>query len=193
MGITNLHLSDPFTVLNNRTLWYDGESSYSVSGIVDKLLNGERDLSNVYATDENDFSVKQFNRLSENDILRAKPGLTVTENRFEWNIPEDYRKLPIPEIVNALLARELRNNDFSELEVAERIERTRLELKLWEEHKLFDLLRVLIFIVDSFTKYDIVWGTGRGSSCSSYILYLIGLHDVDSVHYDLKITEFFRT
>jgi len=46
--------------------------------------------------------------------------------------------------------------------------------------------------VNIFEENKVVWGTGRGSSCASYILYLIGIHQVDSVKYDLDLGEFFR-
>jgi DNA polymerase III alpha subunit len=42
------------------------------------------------------------------------------------------------------------------------------------------------------TAKNIVWGVGRGSSCSSYLLYLLGLHEVDVVKYDVDISDFIR-
>jgi DNA polymerase III alpha subunit len=38
----------------------------------------------------------------------------------------------------------------------------------------------------------IVWGVGRGSSVASYVLYLIGVHRIDSIKYDLDIREFLK-
>ena len=39
---------------------------------------------------------------------------------------------------------------------------------------------------------NIVWGVGRGSSVASYVLYLIGVHKIDSLYYDLDVTDFLR-
>jgi DNA polymerase III alpha subunit len=39
---------------------------------------------------------------------------------------------------------------------------------------------------------DIVWGVGRGSSVASYTLYLIGVHKIDSIKYELDINEFLK-
>ncbi len=39
---------------------------------------------------------------------------------------------------------------------------------------------------------EVIWGVGRGSSVASYVLYLIGIHKVDSMYYDLPINEFLR-
>jgi len=41
-------------------------------------------------------------------------------------------------------------------------------------------------------KNNLVWGIGRGSSVASYVLYLIGVHKVDSVKYNLDIKEFLK-
>jgi len=41
-------------------------------------------------------------------------------------------------------------------------------------------------------KNNLVWGVGRGSSVSSYLLYLIGVHKVDSYKYRLDIKEFLK-
>jgi DNA polymerase III alpha subunit len=41
-------------------------------------------------------------------------------------------------------------------------------------------------------KHNIVWGVGRGSSVASYVLYLIGVHKINSMYYDLDIEEFLR-
>jgi DNA polymerase III alpha subunit len=38
----------------------------------------------------------------------------------------------------------------------------------------------------------IVWGVGRGSSVASYVLYLIGIHKINSLKYNLDINEFLR-
>ena len=66
------------------------------------------------------------------------------------------------------------------------------ELLLYQERGMFDLLRFLVYIVDVMREQDIVWGVGRGSSVASYVLYLIGVHKIDSLYYDLDIAEFLR-
>jgi len=39
---------------------------------------------------------------------------------------------------------------------------------------------------------NIVWGLGRGSSTASYVLYLLGVHKINSLYYDLSIEEFLK-
>ena len=72
------------------------------------------------------------------------------------------------------------------------MQRVGQELLLYQERGMFDLLRFLVYIVDTMRKHDIVWGVGRGSSVASYVLYLIGVHKIDSLYYDLDIAEFLR-
>jgi len=38
----------------------------------------------------------------------------------------------------------------------------------------------------------IVWGVGRGASVASYVLYLIGVHRINSIQYGLDWREFLR-
>lgn len=45
-------------------------------------------------------------------------------------------------------------------------------------------------LIQRFRDDGVVWGVGRGSACASYIFYLMGVHDVDSILYDLNFQEF---
>ena len=55
-----------------------------------------------------------------------------------------------------------------------------------------DVLQFLKYMVDTLRENNIVWGVGRGSSVASYVLYLLGVHKVNSIKYDLDPTEFLR-
>jgi DNA polymerase III alpha subunit len=57
---------------------------------------------------------------------------------------------------------------------------------------MFNLLRYMVYLVDFMRENDIVWGVGRGSSVASYVLYLIGVHRIDSIQYGLDWREFLR-
>ena len=62
----------------------------------------------------------------------------------------------------------------------------------YQERNLFDLLRYLKYLVDLMRKNRLIWGVGRGSSVASYVLYLLGVHRIDSMYYDLDPSEFLR-
>ncbi len=52
--------------------------------------------------------------------------------------------------------------------------------------------RYLKYLVDTMKDNKVIWGVGRGSSCASYVLYLLGIHRVDSMFYNLDVEEFLR-
>lgn len=177
-----------FTELKDRKLWIDGDSTITnMEYLYTELLN-HKDISSLFIdklTDE----IKTYNKFT-NTPLKIKTD--INHYSLDWNIPEFYKNLEVKRHILKKLESEVSNNNFSDAEVNTRINRVILEVNLWKENNLLDLLKTLIYIVDIFQDNDIVWGTGRGSSCCCYILYLIGLHDVDSVYYNLDIKEFFR-
>jgi hypothetical protein len=72
------------------------------------------------------------------------------------------------------------------------LQRVAQELLLFQAQNLFPLLCYLKYLVDTMRKNKVVWGVGRGSSVSSYILYLLGVHRINSLYYDLPIEEFLK-
>jgi DNA polymerase III alpha subunit len=71
-----------------------------------------------------------------------------------------------------------------------RIIRINNELEEFKRRNLIPLFKTIIYVVDTLREKQILWGVGRGSSCASYLLYLIGLHCVDPVQYDISMNEF---
>lgn len=70
--------------------------------------------------------------------------------------------------------------------------RVEQELELYDKYELLDVLRLCVFLVDKMREHKVVWGVGRGSSVASYVLYIIGIHKIDSVKYGLDIKEFLK-
>ena len=101
-------------------------------------------------------------------------------NQGNWLMPDLYKNLDIAEYVLGLC----------ESEAA--LQRVGEELLLYQARDLFDLLRYLKFLVDIMKQNNLIWGVGRGSSVASYVLYLLGIHRIDSLHYNLDIAEFLR-
>ena len=114
----------------------------------------------------------------------AKDKLSVEEwdhrNQSEWFMPEEYKQLDIAKYVLDLCKTD------------EELQRVGEELLLYQERNLFNLLRYLKYLVDVMTQNRLIWGVGRGSSVASYVLYLLGVHRVDSIFYDLDPAEFLR-
>jgi len=72
------------------------------------------------------------------------------------------------------------------------IDRVTYELGEFESRKMMPVLKFMIYFVANMRKNNIVWGVGRGSSVASYVLYLIGIHKIDSLKYNLDVGEFLR-
>ena len=102
------------------------------------------------------------------------------KNADNWWMPDEYRNM---NIIDYLL--EKTNNE-------EQYQRVVEELTLFEERNMFPMLKFLVYMVDQLKHNNILWGVGRGSSVASYILYLIGVHRIDSIKYDLDYKEFLR-
>ena len=97
-----------------------------------------------------------------------------------WHMPDEYKHMDIAEYVLSLC-----DSD-------EKLQRCGEELLLFQERNLIDLLRYLKYLVDTLKSNNMIWGVGRGSSVASYVLYLLGVHRIDSMFYDLDPSEFLR-
>ena len=96
-----------------------------------------------------------------------------------WFIPDDY----YPNLTEYL---------YGCCETQEQTDRVSLELELYIKHGMYDMLHCMKYIVDTLRENNVIWGVGRGSSVASYVLYLIGVHKVYCIKYNLPIEEFFK-
>lgn len=168
------------TELDDRILWFDGTTSIRAADILTTNLPFQY-------VDKETAQVKEYNKfVSMVDSLKVKD--TCNPLGYTWNIPASYKTLDVNEYLfdklNTTAAK------VSEKEFNARAQRLVQELKLFKKYSLYDVLRALIYIINTLTLNNVVWGIGRGSSVSSYVLYLIGTHDVDSFAYGLDITDF---
>ncbi len=144
------------------------------------------DLSLFKVEDSLEYNASVASLHAELDLLSSHQELDVSAEEFDqllqsnWHMPPEYRELDI-----AAHLLELCKEDHELQRVAE-------ELILYQERNLFDLLRYLKYLVDTLRKNNIVWGVGRGSSVASYVLFLLGVHKIDSVYYELSIEEFLK-
>jgi DNA polymerase III alpha subunit len=116
-------------------------------------------------------------------LTYTDPELTVEEfdlvNQRDWFMPTEYKTMDI----ESFLVDQCPKQNYERL-----IE----EIQLFRQHNMTDLLRYLKYLVDTMRENNIVWGVGRGSSVASYCLYLIGVHRIDSIKYNLDIKEFLK-
>ena len=70
--------------------------------------------------------------------------------------------------------------------------RVKEEYNLFDKKKFVKVLQFLIYFVDTLRANNVVWGVGRGSSVSSFCLFLIGVHKINPMLYNLDYKEFLR-
>jgi len=121
--------------------------------------------------------VQYRNYLKKEFLDYEIPKLSV--DRTCWLIPDKYKTMDIEEF----LANSCPKQNYDRLTA---------ELELFHKHGMIDMLRAMKYIVDTLRKNNVLWGVGRGSSVASYVLYLIGVHKIDPIKYELPIDEFFK-
>ena len=101
-------------------------------------------------------------------------------NQNTWFMPDEYKNFDIAKFV------------LEQCKTEAELQRAGEELLKFQERDMFVLLQYLKYLVDTMRKNNIVWGVGRGSSVASFVLYLLGVHRINSLYYDLSITEFLK-
>jgi len=159
-----------------------GQQIYSEDDIFSNIMNGI-DGSNFLT---NNIDIDSINAIAETSLVRqySEPQLSIEnfdkQKQNNWYMPEEYKDLDIAEYILSLC------NTQKELQ------RCGEELLLYQDKNLFNLLKYLKYLVDIMEENNIIWGVGRGSSVSSYVLYKLGVHKIDSMYYNLDVKEFLR-
>ena len=102
------------------------------------------------------------------------------KNQSEWQMPIEYQELDIAKFV------------LDQCKNEEELQRAGDELLQFHDRNMFPLLQYLKYLVDTMRRNNIVWVVGRGSSVASFVLFLIGIHRINSLYYDLSIDEFLK-
>ena len=165
-----------------------GIPRFSNRDLIDMIYSGHVDKCHVVLCDPSD-DIEKFNAAMREQYL---PELTkyipldVDQKDFdgalqsEWFMPDEYKKLSV------------NNYILEKCNGPEEYQRAYEELQEFGKRGMYNLLRYMIYLVDFMRENDIVWGVGRGSSVASYVLYLIGVHRINSIQYDLDWREFLR-
>lgn len=163
--------------------------SYVTEGELCELLynNPKLNLSYFNVSDPDEFNSSVAKLHAEFDMLKMAfltESLSVEEfdaqQQANWHMPQSYKDMDIAEWV------------LSQCKEEYELQRVGQELLMYHERNLFDLLRYLKYFVDTMRANKVVWGVGRGSSVASYVLFLIGVHKINSLFYSLDISEFLK-
>lgn len=162
-----------------------GQFIYNENDLIDLYLsNPDRSLKNVLVDkaiqfDEN-LSLDNIPHLIEDIISDKSVEAYDYECQDNWYLPDNYKNFDVAKFI------------LDQCNSQEELQRAGEELLLYQEREMFMLLRYLKYLVDTMRANNIVWGVGRGSSVSSFVLFLMGVHKVNSLYYDLPIDEFLK-
>jgi DNA polymerase III alpha subunit len=161
---------------------------YSKTDILDIIYQGKVDLLSNILVDLDQSELERFNSAAQEageSPLQSYTPLSINLNDFDqslqsdWLMPDEYRHLDI----ESFLVNECPKENYQRL-----VE----ELQEYRSRNMLNLLRWLKYFVDTCRANNVLWGVGRGSSVASYALYLIGVHKIDSLKYNLDWREFLR-
>ncbi len=165
-----------------------GIPRFSTKDLVDMIYSGHVDKCHVVLCDKDD-EIDKFNKAMREEGLTELSTyipLDVDQKTFdgvcqsEWFMPEEYKNMDISKYLQ------------DKCNTQEELTRYFEEYAEFNKRGMLPLLRYMVYLVDFMKKNNIVWGVGRGSSVASYILYLIGVHRINSIQFDLDWREFLR-
>lgn len=159
------------------------EAVYTTDEIIDFLLDGY-EPKKVFCSDS--IEVSKLEDIGFDDFSLYNPSADVPTYEYHnkknshWLIPDSYKNMNVYEYVYNMCVSD------------EEISRVEQEILLYEKYNLHDMLRCILWLVNTMDSNNIIRGVGRGSSVSSYVLYLMNVHMVDSIKYELDIKEFLK-
>lgn len=159
---------------------------YEEQDLVDLLYRDQTDfLSKIYC--DNDTNIDKLAEISNLKLQHFDSKLY--DNSVEdfdsicqqqWFMPEEYKNLDIVQWV------------IDQCQNGSELTRAGEELLEFQQRKMIPLLQWLKYLVDTCRANNVVWGVGRGSSVSSFVLFVIGVHKIDPIKYDLDWRDFLR-
>lgn len=164
-----------------------GQYIYNENDICNIIMEGIDVESNEFMVDDiNDTDILNVNEyvkhhalmqnLNSNDSIEEYD----RKNQENWYMPDEYKKMDIAEYILSLC------------ETDSELQRCGQELIMYQERNLFNLLKYLKYLVDIMKENNIIWGVGRGSSVSSFVLFRMEVHKINSMYYKLNVDEFLR-
>lgn len=167
-----------------------GQVTITANEAFQSLYTGKINTLDLVFVDD-DLEISKYNsaksinadRISDLQYL-PKTNLSVSDfdklNQSKWFMPDEYKKLDIADFL------------LDQCQTKEQEDRVIDELALYFQYNMIDVLKYCKYLVDTMRENNIVWGVGRGSSVASYCLYLLGIHKIDSIKFDLDINEFLK-
>lgn len=176
------------TELQNYTLYYDGTIGCTEDQLCFFLME-RRDLLSKVCVEEITPNITLFND-HNNSKVRLTVKKQIDQLKYDWLIDlpsdDDVTNMVLDRVDDYILKRKLNTRDEQAV-----LNRVMVELSLFKRIGKWEYLKTLISIISEMREQGVVWN-GRGSAASSFVLFLIGVHRVDSYLYNLPLEEFFK-
>ena len=157
---------------------------FTEQDLFNALYKGQTLVSDLIV--ESNPNTKSLEEVSNIKFLDPYPeNLEVSVAEFDlasqqdWFMPDEYKTMDIEGYLVTVCPKE-------------HYQRLIEELQEYRARNMLDLLRWLKYFVDTCNSKNVLWGVGRGSSVASYVLFLLGVHSIDSIKYNLDWQEFLR-
>ena len=163
-----------------------GDVIFTEQDAIDLLYTDPKfDLSKLFfdETEKYDSALKELGL--ELPIIQTAPKRESvnnfdSKNINDWHMPDKYYQINVLQWL------------LDKCQTDEEKIRVQTEYDMFEKKGFIKVLQFLIYFIDTLRANNIVWGVGRGSSVASFCLFLIGVHKINPLLYNLDITEFLR-
>lgn len=165
----------------------NGHIHVSIDSIIDEMLCGNK-VTNVCVDNSQEYkdveryieACRTYSKKPSMILHKCEDEHLLSELAENWVIPSEYKRIDVIEYL------------ISRCKNEEEIQRVSDELLEYHKRNQLIILNVMIYLVDTMRKNNVVWGIGRGSSVASFCLYLIGINKINPMDYDIPYTEFFK-
>lgn len=163
-----------------------GQVGYSQLELVDLLrINPLTDITGVCLSDAEQYNQAIAAMYSELPPAKQWQDCDLDQvwhqvQQNTWKMPMQYAQIDIAKL--------LLDRCDSEAE----LQRMAEELIMFQDRDLLPMLNFLHYLVETLRANKVVLGVGRGSSVASFALYKLGIHQVNSLYWDLDINEFLK-
>ena len=163
-----------------------GDCIYTETDAIELLYNNpDLDISKLFFDDISQYtkSLKELGIDLPNIHTVPKRESSIEfdkKNINNWYMPKEYYDIDVKKYL------------LDKCQTQEERDRVEQEYVLFEKKKFIKVLQFLIYFIDTLRANNVVWGVGRGSSVASFCLFLIGVHKINPILYDLDYTEFLR-
>lgn len=178
------------TQLEDRVLRFDGVSIVSPEMVARCLLLGVSPTE--IRVSEDTWEIQEYNANSpDEDAIKVVSNEPVNLD-FRWQLPEEYLKMDLWERIIDAYDQRAAELDYTVQEEDHAGARMEMEYEEIRKRGMTEFVKTVIYVLDMFRQHNVVWGVGRGSSCASYVLFLLGLHSVDCIKLQVPLEEFFH-